>query len=256
MIAKADRDNIIEDAGLALCGPIREIVDLYLRGKISAKQIKAFVEGRNPFEAAGELAVENAQRILGWKKVITAQQAASAFNCPVPALQPMPYSDSILRECAILNKWRHADWRLVFSLPLSLLEQRQTLAGDQLFNGESYRLEDDHSPWARIRPAASYHLIDFRGRFNACDWMVQNSLIMQFSRHVERADERVVSQALIAIYRVHNIRMFKNQYHRGLIQDGFGSQVCVGYFEADGLDVRLFPLSASEKKLCACLAWR
>lgn len=178
--------------------------------------------------------------VLGETKVITRDQAHTAFNQPESNDHVMiRYFEDSVRKCAEMNAMGQ-DFRLVYGLPLSFREQRQIIGVNP--NRQPCFNSDDHwwlgykeDAWAKSQPEAGYYLIDFKGQFNRTNWNDQNDRIIEMGEQYERADERVFSQSLISIFKTHGQRLHKETCHWGLLEDSKGYRVCAGFFGFYGL---------------------
>lgn len=198
--------------------------------------------------------------VLGETKVITRDQAHTAFNQPASTDHVMiRYFEDSVRKCADTNQSGKSDYYLVYQLPLSLREQRHIIGVDRnsqpCFYNNKWWLGDKYEDgWAKSQPHAGYVLIDMKGRFNATSWNDQNIRIAEMGEQYERADERVFSQALISIFKTHGQRLHQWTYHWGRIKDSDGYRVCVGFFESGGLNVNDDHPSNDDGNLFACVS--
>lgn len=233
-MSKLRRDSV-ETPDLSILGPIRQIIRMVEEGNRTKDQLQAFVEGRNPFENRRTLSITDAMAILGSKKVITAVQAHQTFRITL-SLPHNPvwtrYTEQTLRECAVLNKSGQSDWRLVYGLPLSLREQRKIIGTDTnikpCFYSNDWWMDEKEDTWAKSTPTAGYYLIDFKGRFNNNTWLGQENQIAQLGDAFERTDERVFTQALIALNKILDPRLYAETNHWGRIEDSVGHRITVG----------------------------
>lgn len=198
--------------------------------------------------------------VLGDTKVITRDQAHIAFNQPESNDQVMiRYFEDTVRKCAVMNR-KGADWRLLYGLPLSFRDQHDIIGVDRdnqpCFNDayEDWWLSDKEAVWAKSQPEAGYVLIDMKGRFNRTNWNDQNTRISEMGDAYERADERVLSQALISTFKTHGQRLHEVTYHWGRIEDSDGFRVCVGGFSSGGLGVNDVRPSGGFGGLFACVS--
>ena len=248
MKARANRRGPVEKPDLSVLGPIREIIRLVEEGKRSKSQLQAFVEGQNPFVVSSPLNIDGVIGILGENKVITAQQAYTAFKRTFVADQAVDavrhlirYSEETLRECAVLNRFGDRDWRLVYGIPFSLRQQREIVGVDMTnqpcFYDNDWWLDERQEEWATSQPTAGYYLIDFKCRFEHTHWLDQENRIFEMGDVYERADERVFSQALISIFQTHNERLHERTYHWGRMETVDRVRVFVGHFGSTGIEV-------------------
>ncbi len=193
------------------------------------------------------VALACALKIMGNRKVLTADQAAKAWNQPVPQNVPIRYSEATLRECAEQNRSAGTDWRLVYVFGLSFREQRQMKGIDikrqPCFYGLDWNdwwLKKEEDEWATPKPEPGYYLIDFNGRWGETSWNDQETEIRKLGSDYERTHEAVVSESILSIYQTTQERLLENWYHWGRNLDSCGLRVSVGGFVHVGLSVRGF----------------
>jgi hypothetical protein len=208
-----------------------------------------------------QLDIDHVIAILDAGKVVTYEQACEAFGRDKNDFPVIRYTEETLRECATQNHSGQADWRFVYVHSLSLREQRKFIGtnlqnqpcfhNDSMFFGGDWWVGPDwydpENKWATSQPEAGYYLIDMQGRFNSTNWHDQDVLISKMGDVYERADERVLSQALISIFKIYGERLHTGTYHWGWMEDSGGFRVWVGYFVADGLHIgHMHPDDVSE----------
>jgi hypothetical protein len=152
------------------------------------------------------------------------------------------YTEETLRQHAERNENGEEDWRLVYSFPFSLLRQ-MACAGVSDEEQPCFRFDDrmyakDQGYWTESRPEAGYYLVNLQGQFWGSGWEVQESLITRVcGSDYERADERVVTQALICVARMTGQRLFRQAFHLGRMVDSRGRRITVGEFSYHGLRI-------------------
>ncbi len=160
--------------------------------------------------------------ILGKEKVITSDENHKTFNLEPPGSEPtVRYTEATLGQCATENLSGNSDWRLTNAAPLSFTEQCEIIgvnSGYQLyFDNYRWWVELEDSTWKESRPEAGYYLIDFTPRMKDTNWPDQERAICLLGNEFERADERVISQALLTTKRVTGEILLEGWCHWGQI---------------------------------------
>ena len=190
--------------------------------------------------------IVRAINILGASKVFTLQQANEVWGLNKVNMIPIVrYSEKTLQEAALANKKGEADWRLVYIIGLTLLEQRKIIGTDQNQQPCFYKDNDWYTKykekfWAEKKPetAGNYHLINFKGLFGSLNYQNQEIEIQKLGNNFERTNPHIFGEAILAIFKTSGERIAENWYHRSSVLDADRDRVYVGYFVAGGLGVR------------------
>ncbi len=196
---------------------------------------------KNP--VALDLAIE----IFGKDKVITAEQAAKAWELEVRADVEIRYSEETLRHCATQNRADQADWRLIFVNGLSLHQQREKLGVDSEnqpgFSINVWWLKYFEDCWAKIRPEAQYYLVNMKPQFADMDWYSQERIIDRLVKEYDRCNEAVFAEAILTVFMISGERITDHWYHWGRSRSVFGDHITIGFHssgEVSGLDVNFY----------------
>ncbi len=222
-----------------------------------ADVLQAFLE-KKVADAQEHTILEQAINILGYAKVITAEEAVKTWDREVPKDRDIRYSEATLRVCAEQNK-TGADWRLVCIHGLSLREQRDKRRTDQsnqscFFYTNAWWLEGNEDEWATYKPQAGYYLINFCGQFANMNWKTQEAEIAKLGKDYERCHEAVFSEAILTNYMVNNgERIAEDWWHWGVSLSSNGYRVSVGHLNTNGLIVSDSWLGYSALNLRVCV---
>lgn len=212
-------------------------------GTIGFYEMQSFLENPKRFAKNGNsITIVRAISILGADHVITPEQVGKAHNIFTPANVVIPFSQKELEDVAEANKNGTASFYLVYCLGNSLKKQREIHGVDKnkqpCFSRNDWWLKDKESFWADQQGEAGYYLLDFgpkeRGSFGSTSWANQEEKISSEFPGCERADERIVSEAVFSILIVHGKRLMENWYHWGKFSDSVGCRVYVGIRASDG----------------------
>lgn len=212
-------------------------------GTIGFYEMQSFLENPKRFAKNGNsITIVRAISILGADHVITSEQAGKAHNISTPANVVIPFSQKELEDVAEANKNGTASFYLVYCLGNSLKKQRSIHGIDKskqpCFYNNDWWLKDKESFWADQQTQAGYYLLDFgpkeQGRCGATSWQNQEEKISREFPECERADERIVSEAVFSILIIHGKRLMENWYHWGKFSASGGRRVCVGILVSDG----------------------
>lgn len=208
-------------------------------GTIGSENFGNFLENPHKFTSLS-VTIVRALNILGAGKVVTAEQSGKTWGYEAPANAPIRYSEEVLRQCAQSNKEAGTDFRLVYLTGLSLRELLQKIGTDKksqpcVFHSDWW-LRSEQDGWANEKPEAGYYLIDFNGRFAKTSWYNQEKEIAKFENYY-RAHEAKVAEAIVMIFKVTGERPLEGWYHWGHSLTAEGYRVCVGVFDADGVDI-------------------
>lgn len=232
--------RIVVAGSSVTAGQLKELFRQIDDGSLGFQDMRSFLEHRNPFHTNVGRAIE----ILGESKVITKEQVGEVFGYERASSFPneVSYREVTLRDCAVLNKSGETDWRLVYGLPLSLRQQRETIGTDTnnqpCFYSNDWWMDNKEDVWAKSQPEAGYYLIDFKGRFGGTTWEGQNSRIAEMGDAYERADERVFVQALISFLKIYAEQLYLAKYHWGRILGSYGHPLAVCSYGSLGIHLR------------------
>lgn len=188
------------------------------------------------------------QRVGSEIKIITSEQAAQLWNVFIPQNIQLHYSEQTIQECIEANQ-RGENWRLVYTLGLSLRQQRDIRGTDKenqpCFYNNDWWLDEEKQRcakknmayWAAQIAEPNYYLLDFNGRFGSKNWNQQEELITQLGPKFERAHETIIAEACFSTFLAANERLLEDWWHWGLLTDSAGYRVYVGSFDPDGLNV-------------------
>ncbi len=236
--------RVMRQAGLPMSALQMPIDDPAMRGRLVRAWLAGVPDGRIPAKRGPKGAtLARALTILGVSKMLTDEESAKAWG--VSKVSPtIRYTEHALRAAANANACSEADWRLVYVNGFSLREQRHLLGTDpkqQPCFDQSYTwlLSKERDVWAAVSRPAGYYLIDFHGRFDSISWIDQELLIEQFGNDFsfERADETIVSEAVLTIFKVTGERLMENWRHWGRTLDHDRERVYVGEFDHAGWHV-------------------
>ncbi len=212
-------------------------------GTIDGLNFGGFLQNPRKF-APATTTLARALNILGAGKVVTAEQAAKAWNVAASKSVVIRYSEAALRDAAFENTNKGADWRLVYVLGLWSLRELRALVGVDtakqpcLYNNDWW-LPTAEDVWATRRPTMiGYQLINFHGEFGSTSWANQDVQIRLMGDHFERADEVALTEAALTIYKVTGKYLLQGWYHWGRSETSDRGRVAVGRFGHDGWHVR------------------
>jgi len=234
---------------------LKEIISQYLTDDLTEDHLQAFIDHRNPFDATEYPDLGFAEKVLGVNKVISSNQAASAWwQGPEKGIWPgmevlenlvkIRYSKATLRKAAKENKNKKADWRLIYIDGLSLYEQYKRKS--RLFRKfVTWWLEFKHDKWGKFKPIAGYYLINFRGQFGKMKYEDQEQEISRLGSKYKSCQEAVFIEAILTISLINKEKIAGNWGHRGgLVYDG--EQVIVGYNGETGIGIHSVNISKAE----------
>lgn len=205
-------------------------------GTINGEIFHGFLENPRKF-LCDRVTLARAVNILGAGKVLTAEQAAKAWNVAVPENARIRYTEARLRQCAEENRTKGMNWRLVYVYGISLREQREKVGTDKTsqpcYYANTWWLERSEDAWACEKPEAGYYLVDFNGRWGR-SWQKQDEEIAKLGPEFERAHEAVVSEASLAFFKTTGERLLETYGNWGRSLSFRGYRVCVGGFDSDG----------------------
>lgn len=185
--------------------------------------------------------------ILGPTAVLTQEQSRSFWESAddsIRVIESIPFFRETLLACAIENT-ADAQWRLVYPLglaPLLILckvgmttrlitPQIGSIDGPDVAivndprapspslckGGVDFIMKHRNTPWSHSPRPAGWRLIDFQPRHCRRAWSEQAALLAAGSaRPLERAHERDVIEAVLALWGVHGVEHLPESSHWGL----------------------------------------
>ena len=261
-----------QDVDQAVLSVLEQTINLLMQNKRTKEQLQAFNEGRNPFElsanTAAQATLEEALRILGDNKVVSAKQWAKAWDQKVPGDMPIRYTTERLQQAVKENNGGKADWRLVYLGGLSLVRQRELRGADRgdltKFDvdticwldkeNEYWQTQGQDSYWAEQGFEAGYHLVNVKGIFGGeWNWHTKEDAISRLEDK-ERCFEEVFSEIILTIGLVIGEEICRDWVHWGRSVSRDGHLVYV-YLYYDGVYVNGFPAGDSFPYLRVALFW-
>lgn len=217
---------------------LTELMSQHINGNITKAQLQALIEHRNPFEKENFTSLDFAIKILGKQKVISAEQAAKAWEMETPTDPIVRYSKAILRKCAKENeRQRKEDWRLIYINGLSLFQQLKIRGTDfekqpSFARNNNWWVYPQEEYWTTIAPIKGYYLINFNcPNFGILDCDGQEKEIASLGKQYERCHEAVFSEAVFSIFMVNKGEIIAEHWlHRGVSKISDGKHVCIGHF--------------------------
>lgn len=202
----------------------------------------------NPSERAS---LEEALKILGKTKVITAEQWAKAWGQESPGDVPIRYTAERLQQAAQENKGDQADWCLVYLGGFSLVRQHELRGASHKdmtkFDADiTWWLNEEKQYWQNIGQSKywaelgfepSYHLVNVKGLFGNKKWQQQEDAIAELGNDKARCFEEVLSETIITIGLVTGEKICRDWVHWGRSIDCNGYRVYVNLC-FDGVGVR------------------
>lgn len=208
--------------------------------KFLALQISNYLNAKQSSDSGNYQSILKALKILGESNVITADEAAKAWNCWPPDI-PVHYDEKTLLKCAEDNQQKLADWILIYINGFSLREQRRIIGVNRntgpCFEKSSWWLEKKESVWANEKVKSGYYLIDFKLKFGGLNWAQQEEKIAELGKEFQRVHEAVIAEALFTIHYIFREKRLENDWHWGKNPDSIGHRIVIGHFDSDGLHI-------------------
>lgn len=180
--------------------------------------------------------IKTARKILGSNRVYAGAQVAKQWGVALTTNLPIQYTEADLEEAVRENAAGTADWRLVHVLGLWSLCELHVRCGvnskSQLFfcKNNTWWLEASADKWASLKPMPGYYLLDFVGKWSFTSWEKQE---MQIGSDFERANEVVLTEAVMSVFLLTGERLLETWYHWGPTLVSDDNRVCVGLFRRD-----------------------
>jgi hypothetical protein len=157
-----------------------------------------------------KVTIEMARDILTSTKIVTFEEAIKVWDITVnekDGTQFVGYSLETLNKCADENEKNREDWRLVYSIGLSIQEMYQKR--EDCFGNGGITLSKIDESWIRSRGRSGYSLINFNSVFgkkpisgysNAAYMMQESHLLMgEAKKENSRCNLNTLTEALIVI---------------------------------------------------------
>ena len=184
--------------------------------------------------------VESAIAILGKSKVVTANKVTQKWGGRIPKSLSIPFSEDVLRQCAHENTNGQADWRLIYTLGLSMRDlwrrrgidlNKQPCFGAITWwlpkSDCSYGTEPE-LPWVTKEKEADYKLLNFKLQFTNMNWDEQTKAIADLGEKYDRALERDVAETFFTCFMAKGEDLFGLKAHWGPSLSPHGYRVYLG----------------------------
>ena len=156
-----------------------------------------------------------AQRILGFKHVITAEQMQKAWGFAIPEFNETVYYD---QERDIIESAENNDisyssaWRLYFYSGMSIAQQMQR-------RPDSFSNPNLGSFWENTKTkSAGFYLINFFKEFPGLTWEEQKEEIACECEDVIRTDVSILTEAVISFNVIHHINLLRGWRHWNIVK--------------------------------------
>ncbi|MBI5077205.1 hypothetical protein HZB94_02395 [Candidatus Falkowbacteria bacterium] len=175
------------------------------------------------------VSVERARELLGGENVLGPEEVEKTWGVRMEKVPEILFSEAELIEC----KDTHI---LVAICPLSILEIRDKVSGNQSLFRERNRNWYNKESFAKVRGKIEWRLVRKTPVGNSTDktWDKQQALLTKYE---ETPTAQVMVYAIIGHFLATGERLFDNIYVRCSDVILRGCRVCVGFFGADGLNV-------------------
>lgn len=230
------------------------VVGLREPGKgLSLEELQRITEHRNPFgeKAAkatlppGFIGLQEAIKLLGKSRVVTARQSAKVRRLPIPKNTFLLVSREAVLQMARENQAGTHSWRLGYYHGASIEKEREsfgTTASDTRPCFWTSGLNPAGTTWGKeVLAPVGYYFLDYGpgdgGRFGSTSWDRQAEKIAALGAGMKRADERVVVSITNDMLLVHAVRLMASWVHWGCSQASVGFRLYVGVFDRNGWNV-------------------
>lgn len=144
-----------------------------------------------------------AATILGRDRVLGYIDVCRIWHVDPPRAPDLPFSDDILRECAVENARGIADWRLAYVTGLSLREQHKIRGVNSkrlpCFKPVSWG-EETELGWDNLKAEPGYRLYNFAMQYPSMSWQDQAEKISELGKFYERAEGQTVAEICFSSY--------------------------------------------------------
>jgi hypothetical protein len=163
-----------------------------------------------------------ASEILDRRNVITVYEVAERWAMEIDPPTRIPYTTETLERCAREND-SNENWCLIYVIGLSLREQ-YSIRGPNIPGGRggSFRGKppDISDEYLKRSFQSGYYLLNIRCNFTKMGWQDQTNVIGAWGEKYKRADERMLSEAMLSRLMVKYVHFA--DIHPGFYHWGFG----------------------------------
>jgi len=153
--------------------------------------------------------------ILGGTRVVAKDEAAEVWGSEPSPITSIPFSLTILQECAEENREKEAEWWLVYLFGFSIKDQLEKIQEVYHDNPLRFSATSPEGLWSDREEPEGYYLINFRAAFPSTYWQVQEERIAAELTGCMRTPDALITGAAATIIEVRHENPFSIVFLNG-----------------------------------------